>query len=474
MNYLVARILFIWQQFEQSEASFKVSLNAYAELPASTQEKYHVYRRKCHYRYAILLKKQHKYDLALDQFQSAFNIGQDNAKYIFECALCYGKLNEYDQAQEMHQKTITMDPENEKYVHDHARFLYENGKEDLEHAQKVTNLFLKLIEAKPDNTAIRYWYGRLLQEKHQYEDAKTCYKMLIEAEPTNTKWISQYAICCSASGELDQAKQLSLKTIELSSSSVSKTVEYRRIYAVFLKRKCKDFKAALRELEVGLELDPSNAECTIEIARCYKKLEDVENARKYYLKAIEIDSKNTAKYCNLYAIFLKDECDDFESAKLYFMKAIEINPNDCNFYYEYARFMRDDVRDYNESEMYYLKCLEIDPKYERANHSYGYLLYLMGKYEKAMEYIKIGIELNNNPKSIWPYFYQGLVYKAIGDKEMADQALLKAIELITTRKERDRTKKCICRMKSVEVLNMDYYDRFERLSDDKFKNCDTE
>ena len=50
--------------------------------------------------------------------------------------------------------------------------------------------------------------------------------------------------------------------------------------------------------------------------------------------------------------------------------------------------------DYNESEKYFLKYLEYYPNDCDVNASYGYLLYLMGKYEDALEQIQIGLEMN--------------------------------------------------------------------------------
>ena len=119
-----------------------------------------------------------------------------------------------------------------------------------------------------------------------------------------------------------------------------------------------------------------------------------------------------------------------------------------------------------------MKSLEIDPKDSKINCSYGYLLYLMGKYEQAMKYIEIDIKLYY--KSPWKYFYQGLVYKAIGDEAMADNALLRAVESIETRTEKDRAKKRLYKNKFVETSNMDYYDRFERLIENKFKDYDSD
>ena len=47
--------------------------------------------------------------------------------------------------------------------------------------------------------------------------------------------------------------------------------------------------------------------------------------------------------------------------------------------------MRDFVKQFKESEKWRLKCLEINPKDCGTNASYGYSLYLMGQYDKAIK-----------------------------------------------------------------------------------------
>ena len=85
MNCKVAHILLLWQQFEEAEVSFKVALNAMKGIRKQDRNKFHVSepRERSHYGYGMLLKKQQQYDLAVDQFQLAFNVNKDNVYYIF-------------------------------------------------------------------------------------------------------------------------------------------------------------------------------------------------------------------------------------------------------------------------------------------------------------------------------------------------------------------------------------------------------
>ena len=89
---------------------------------------------------------------------------------------------------------------------------------------------------------------------------------------------------------------------------------------------------------------------------------------------------------------------------------------------------RDFAKDFEKAEIYYLKALEIDHNTPAINGSYGYLLYLMGDYEKAMKYIEKELKINKRNK--WAYFYHGLLNKIQGNDEIAEKELLRAISVM--------------------------------------------
>ena len=131
-NHKAAKILCIWQQFEQSEVSFKAALNAWTELSKQDLKIHDLGRIECHCEYGILLKKRHKYHLAVEQFKLAFDIKKlsDNTKYTFiadcaiQIALCYRKLEDVENARKYYLKAIEIDDENTaKYCLWYANFL---------------------------------------------------------------------------------------------------------------------------------------------------------------------------------------------------------------------------------------------------------------------------------------------------------------------------------------------------------------
>ena len=308
--------------------------------------------------------------------------------------------------------------------------------------------YQKAIELDPDYPQHQHNYGVFFMKLKKYESA------LLQFENVNTaQSMLQQSICYDKLKDFDNAKKCCIKAMELEPNNT----RYRYQYGMFLV-KHKMHKEALEQFSKVMKVKPNDAASALKCAQCWKELNNIENAHKCFLAAIEIDGGKNQKYCNYYARFLGQDMGDFDNAKIYFMKAIEIEPMNGMTYYRYAAMLRDYARDYVEAEKYYLKALEMENDY-RLHASYGYLLYLMGDYEKAMKYVKEGLKMNDNK---WVHVYYGLLNKVQGNDKVAEEELLKAVELV---KDKEEAMKCVKIMKEADVLNVDYYQRFETLID---------
>ena len=163
-------------------------------------------------------------------------------------------------------------------------------------------------------------------------------------------------------------------------------------YGHFLKARVFDewgaYKLADGSYQRAIESDPN---CKI-----YKiwygcmlegKVEKFEEALKQFQDFLDIEADNIRWIYRCGQCLMK--LGKYQQAKTYYDKAIEIAPDKVQPYFRYAKELRDGKRDYKESEKYYLKSLEIDDKQQYVRGSYGYLLYLMGEYEKAMKYVEM-------------------------------------------------------------------------------------
>ena len=373
--------------------------------------------------YGEHLEEMGKYEQSLAVNNGILEIHPNDTDTIFRIGCCYKALKNDPDALKYFEQAMTNDPENVDHImetaHCHRRL------RDYTNANKC---YVKAIE-KDDAKSWQpcAFYAQFLeQQMRDYQKAETYYLKALEMEPGTSVYID---------------------------------------YGNMLKNKVEDHKRALDVYSKLCELKPNKSEYILQCAHCYELLGDVENAEECYLKAIEMTDGKRMKPICWYADWLRDIKKDYEKAKEYYFKVIDIKPSYCSAYYGLAKMYRDCLKDYNESKKWYLKSLEIDDN--NYNALYGYLLYLMGEYEKAMEFINIDLKLQTDNK--WAYFYKGLVHRVFGDHEKAENALWQSLGLL---ENHQFALKALARMKRVQQLNLDYWTKFEEMVATKMEFLD--
>ena len=89
--------------------------------------------------------------------------------------------------------------------------------------------------------------------------------------------------------------------------------------------------------------------------------------------------------------------------------------------------------DCNEAEKIYVELLNINDTERGINSHYAYLLFLMKRNERALKYINIEMERQKYLGiSRREYFRHGIISRAVGNDDNAEQSFSKVIELIKT------------------------------------------
>ena len=298
-------------------------------------------------------------------------------------AECYEELNDRENAAKSWEKALDMKPENVFYLYQYAAML-----KDEEKYSEALSYYLRLNEL--DRNAVYLLHSAYCFENlHDNVNAEIYYLKAIEMGKDRRHssmlytWYGQFLR--DVMEDYEKAEIYFLEALETNSAGAHAYYEYGIMLQVNMRR----YKDALKQYLAALEFDPNSAKCMVQSAICYEILQDDDKANEYYIRAIDKceDEEEEVKCLNWYGMFLRDDVHKYEEAKECFVKAIEIGPDDQNSYYQYARLLRDYIGDYEEAERCYIKCIEMDPKKQGVNGSYGYLLYLMGKYAKALEYI---------------------------------------------------------------------------------------
>ena len=186
-----------------------------------------------------------------------------------------------------------------------------------------------------------------------------------------------------------------------------------------------EYDKAIIEFEKSIELDSNYAESYYYLGQCYLQKGIIEYNNKNIFKAYGLYRKANK--------FAEQVIPQYE-------KIIEDNPEDLNSYlrlgYIYEiRSIVPFVNDYDKALEYYLKALALDAVSESKNKGiYVYLniragsIYYQEKdYSQAIEHLESVIKMS--PQNVEAYYYLGLSYDKIEEKEKAREFLSRVLEL---------------------------------------------
>ena len=187
-----------------------------------------------------------------------------------------------------------------------------------------------------------------------------------------------------------------------------------------------EYDKAIAEFEKSIELEENNTESYYYLGQCYLQKGIIEYNNKNIFKAYSLYRKANK--------FAEQVIPQYE-------KIIENNPKDLNSYlklgYIYEiRSIVPFINDYDKALEYYLKALDLATSPSSARNT-GIIVYLntrvgciyfeKKKYSQAIDYLESAIEMSSYNAEA--YYYLGLSYDKIGEKEKAREYLSRVIEL---------------------------------------------
>ncbi len=186
-----------------------------------------------------------------------------------------------------------------------------------------------------------------------------------------------------------------------------------------------EYDKAISEFEKSIELDSNHTDSYYYLGQCYLQKGIIEYNNKNIFKAYSLYRKANK--------IAKQVIPQYE-------KIIEDNPEDLNshiklgYIYE-TRSIVPFINEYDKALEYYLKALALGIVSESKNTGiYVYLntrvgsIYFKKKdYPQAIEYLEKAAKMS--PHNIEVYYYLGLSYNKIGEKEKAREFLSRVIEL---------------------------------------------
>ncbi|WP_167730660.1 tetratricopeptide repeat protein [Terasakiella sp. SH-1] len=256
-------------------------------------------------------------------------------------------------------------------------------------------------------------------DEHRKEPIKAMmeYDQAVEKYPDFSPLISNYALFLYEANQLDKAKGIFKKALELN----SKDTKILGNYALYLE-KVGDTKKAENFFQNAISADPTNAHVLRNYAYFLKQEGRKEQAEEYYLKAIRI-APNNANYLGNYALFLKQE-GRMEQAEEYYLKTIEAAPHDADYLGNFALFLNQENRK-EQAEEYFVRAIEANPNNTSCLANFAFFLRQEGRKKQAEEYYLLTIETDpENADSLGSF---AIFLKQEGRKKQAEEYYCKAI-----------------------------------------------
>ena len=289
------------------------------------------------YNYQYFRSNDTRYiELAAERSEKALTLNDQLAEVWVPIGYYRIQRGETESAVEALNQAIEIDPDNFE-----ANRLLGRAHMQLKQFEEAEMYYQKIIELQPN-----YWLGYNVKAVFystigEYEKAVPLLEKNIELTPDNAWGYANLAFVVRAMGDMDKAAEYWLKSLEIH------PLEHAYMGLGWYTNSKKEFAASLDYFLKALELVPTSIERTVNVAYTYEVVGDMEKAREYWERVIEIsegvlttfnpEDKNSLLYSGEAYASLGDTSKAFSFIERY--KAVITSPGDTHYLallYEHA------------------------------------------------------------------------------------------------------------------------------------------
>lgn len=447
-----------WYKTNYAVLNFEAGLYDKAEKLYRELAKEYPKKSEYHFTLAESLLYQGKLKEALEVYDDIEETLGATEELVIHKHKLYLQIDDSESAIKEIKKLIEKNPKEVKYYGILAE-LYEN----IDEQELALDMYSKILELEPDNGTVRLalyeyyrYHGNKEKSKEQLylafknkdvdidskmkimleyytnsernESIKTeAYKLadlLIEAHPTDAKSFSVYADFLYRDNRLEEALNKFKKANEFDSS---KFPIWSQI--IFLESDLKKFEEMEKDSKKAIEIFPShptfyffNGIANIQINQPDKAIETLNVG-----KELVFDNKQLLSefYQYLGDAYHKKE-DHIKSDESY-DKSLSINPLNPYVLNNYSYYLALRRKDLGRAENMSLHSNQLAPDVTSFMDTYGWILFLQGKYTDAEMWLKKALLSNDNPSGEILEHYGDLQFK-MNKIELAIEYWIKAKE----------------------------------------------
>jgi tetratricopeptide (TPR) repeat protein len=330
------------------------------------------------YSAGIKLKNSGKYTESLTAFREAIDKNPDDADALFEAGWTYNELKQYDSAIIYLQTAKQREPSASVFFE--LAYAYEK----LDKKDEAKENYGKALELFPKYHDADKHLGDIFYSEENYSTALNYFKKYFDENRAPESYYFYKAARCSNA--------------------------------------TKDYSDALLYLE---KYEPHGqkdfSKKYTEIGYAYYMMGYNDNAINAYQNALDANDDCGDALRGMADVYFNN-LQDYNKALQYFSLALqkdEANSKDC--YYKVGWIYLQQQK-YSEAATVLQKATDYDAKDKSSREALGYSFFMLNKFDDAIYQFDLAIE--TNPRSELSYYYKGLCYANLNQKENAMSAYL--------------------------------------------------
>ena len=368
----------------------------------------------------IMMGKPEK---AIEEMQKLCNAFPDETRYLEMLAELYMTSGMYDQALEIYNKILVVDPEN-PYINISLSDYYRKK------GDKAKSLeYLKAGFANPNldidtKVSILLAYYSVTEIYGSYKaEAFELARILVATHPNDPKAHSIYADFLVQDKQYEEARDVFRKVISIDST---KYLIWEQL--LFVESELRDNQAMADESKRALELFPDQPLLYLFAGAASFQMKDYEAAAKYFKNGVNFVVFNDQLMTQFYS-YLGDtyfQLKDHEKSDEAYEKVLKIEPDNVLVLNNYAYYLSLRNVNLDKAETMAKKAVELEPDNSSYLDTYGWVLFRLGKYEDAKEWIEKAIEKGEESAVVIEHY--GDVLWKLNDKKEAVKYWEKALK----------------------------------------------
>jgi tetratricopeptide (TPR) repeat protein len=448
-----------------------------------SQSKYQKNRRALEL-LALSSERLREYGTSLSCYERllAFPPAEKKTEYVFRMAKVYEEMGQKDRAMQCYEKNMAEYPGDQRNQEQLAMLLLQAGQ--FQQAQQLLEKAVALPDAKPifrkmlgqslagqgNRLAAVTWYrqyldaapadstawcelGSVFFQQEHYQEAIEALKKSIALQPQNAECLIMLGTCYGKLNDMESAvepleaaraiNKYDIRALSQLAAYYRMKHDSKKIYGVLKDWTIADpknsqpkfelgdmymwdqkYRDAIPVLEGACELDSTNVQVNVSLARAYEKIGNDANRLMHLKKAVTYGSGNTDAQYEYGRYYVAR--NQFAYARPFLVKAINLDESRPAAHFEYGRLLSA-LNEKDSALEHFNIALQAEPNNTAFLVQFAQAAHDVGKKEIALEHIVKALARDSANAEILQW--AGILYRDCGFDDTAKQILLKAVTI---------------------------------------------